>query len=133
LSHAVAPRARTRAFALYSLVGALAGAIGSLAAATPAWLATFGVERLGALKVMFLAYAALGAMGAVVYRGLRPQPSGADRVRAPLGVSRGIVFKLAALFSIDAFAGGFVVQSLLALWLFERFDLSLEVASVIFF
>jgi MFS family permease len=62
------------------------------------------------------------------------------RVRAPdapataaLGPSRGIVYRLAALFSIDAFAGGFVVQSLLALWLFERFDLSLSAASVFFF
>ena len=52
---------------------------------------------------------------------------------APLGPSRGVVYKLAALFSLDAFAGGFVVQSLLALWLFERFDLSLSAASVFFF
>ena len=52
---------------------------------------------------------------------------------AALGPSRGIVYKLAALFSLDAFAGGFVVQSLLALWLFERFDLSLAAASLFFF
>jgi MFS family permease len=44
-----------------------------------------------------------------------------------------VVYKLAALFSLDAFAGGFVVQSLLALWLFERFDLSLSAAAVFFF
>ena len=50
-----------------------------------------------------------------------------------LGPSRTIVYKLAALFSLDAFAGGFVVQSLLALWLFERFDLSLSAASLFFF
>lgn len=52
---------------------------------------------------------------------------------AALGPSRHIVFKLAALFSLDAFAGGFVVQSLLALWLFERFGLSLSEAGVFFF
>ena len=52
---------------------------------------------------------------------------------APLGPSRRIVYKLSALFFIDAFAGGFVVQSLLALWLFTRFDLSLSAASVFFF
>ena len=52
---------------------------------------------------------------------------------APLGPSRGVVYKLAALFSLDAFAGGFVVQSLLALWLFERFDLSVSAAGVFFF
>jgi MFS family permease len=55
------------------------------------------------------------------------------RVSAPLGPSRGVVYKLSALFSLDAFAGGFVVQSLLALWLFERFDLSLSAASLFFF
>jgi MFS family permease len=56
-----------------------------------------------------------------------------ERHSAPLGPSRGIVYKLAALFSLDAFAGGFVVQSLLALWLFERYDLSLSAASLFFF
>ena len=55
------------------------------------------------------------------------------RRSAPLGPSRGTVYKLAALFSLDAFAGGFVAQSLLALWLFERFDLSLSAASLFFF
>jgi MFS family permease len=52
---------------------------------------------------------------------------------APLGPSRSVVYKLSALFSLDAFAGGFVVQSLLALWLFERYDLSLSAASLFFF
>jgi MFS family permease len=51
----------------------------------------------------------------------------------PLGPSRRTVYKLAALFSLDAFAGGFTVQSLMALWLFERFDLSLAAASAFFF
>ena len=57
----------------------------------------------------------------------------AQAPQAALGPSRGIVYKLAALFSIDAFAGGFAVQSLIALWLFERFDLSLTAASLFFF
>jgi MFS family permease len=52
---------------------------------------------------------------------------------APLGPSRSVVYKLTALFSLDAFAGGFVVQSLLALWLFERFEMSLSAASLFFF
>ncbi|MFL5519010.1 MAG: MFS transporter, partial [Gemmatimonadales bacterium] len=47
--------------------------------------------------------------------------------------SRRVVLTLAALFSVDAFAGGFVVQSLLALWLFERFGLSLATTGAIFF
>jgi MFS family permease len=57
----------------------------------------------------------------------------AQAPQGALGPSRGIVYKMAALFSIDSFAGGFVVQSLLALWLFERFDLSLTAASLFFF
>jgi len=63
-----------------------------------------------------------------------PRARGAERAQqAPLGPSRGTVYKLAALFSVDAFAGGFVAQSLLVLWLFERFDLSLSAAGVFFF
>jgi MFS family permease len=132
LSGTVAPAARTRAFARYSLTGALAGAVGSLLAAAPPWLEGLGLEPLRALKAMFVFYAVLGVLGGAVYARIPPRPHAAARV-APLGPSRGIVYRLAALFSIDAFAGGFVVQSLLALWLFERFDLSLGAASVFFF
>jgi MFS family permease len=132
LSGAVPPARRTAAFARYSLTGALAGAVGSLLASAPPLIQNLGVSELGALKVMFLAYAALGLLGGAVYSRI-PSQQGASRKTAPLGPSRGIVYRLAALFSIDAFAGGFVVQSLLALWLFERFDLSLAAASVFFF
>jgi MFS family permease len=52
---------------------------------------------------------------------------------APLTQSRRAVFTLAALFSLDSFGGGFVVQSLLALWLFERFDMSVAAAGIFFF
>jgi MFS family permease len=136
LTGAVAPQQRTAAFARYSLLGALAGALGSLLAATPDWMRAWaGVETLDAIKAMFLLYAALGVLGGLVYR-LIPAPvrsSGTARPAAALGPSRGIVYRLAALFSIDAFAGGFVVQSLLALWLFERFEMSLAAASQFFF
>ena len=74
----------------------------------------------------------LGVLSALLYRLLPHAQIEATR-SAPLGPSRGMVYKLAALFSLDAFAGGFVVQSLLALWLFERFDLSLSAAGVFFF
>jgi MFS family permease len=57
----------------------------------------------------------------------------AGKPAAALGKSRGIVHKMAALFSIDAFAGGFAVQSLLALWLFSKFGLSLSAAGLFFF
>jgi MFS family permease len=82
---------------------------------------------------MFDLYAALGLMAAAVYRRLPRSPAEPSRAVAPLGPSRHVVYKLAALFSLDAFAGGFIVQSLLVLWLFERFELSLAAASLFFF
>jgi MFS family permease len=123
---------RTHVFARYSLVGTLSMAAGSLAAAIPDWLVHAGIDRIDAFKAMFYAYAALGLASAAVYRFL-PHARMHERTSAPLGASRGVVTRLAALFSIDAFAGGLVVQSLMALWLFERFDMSLSAASVFFF
>jgi MFS family permease len=134
LSGSVADRARTRTFARYSLVGALSAACGALAAAAPEYLAAAGVEPLAALEAMFVLYALLGVAGCLLYARIPPRrpPPGAPPAET-LGPSRHIVYRLAALFSLDAFAGGFVVQSLLALWLFERFDLSLSAASLFFF
>jgi MFS family permease len=134
LTRDVAASNRTPMFARYSLVGALAGAVGALAAATPDILASFGLEQLTAIKVMFVLYALLGIVGGYIYSRIPPHSAPAKTgPPAALGPSRHIVYRLAALFSIDAFAGGFVVQSLLALWLFERFDMSLSAASLFFF
>jgi len=134
LAQGVVAEKRTQTFARYSLIGALATAAGSLAAAAPQLLAAQGMDQIGAIKLMFYAYAGLGLIAAVLYRFIPLRPATASAAKpAVLGPSRGIVIKLAALFCIDAFAGGFVVQSLLALWLFERFDLSLAQASVFFF
>ncbi|WP_028748305.1 MFS transporter [Rhizobium mesoamericanum] len=139
LEHAVLAREvssidRTKMFARYSLVGALASAGGGLAAALPDLMARLGIEQLTAIKLMFVLYAVVGILGGLLYARIPPRPIAhqADKPAA-LGPSRGIVLKLAALFSLDAFAGGFVVQSLLALWLFERFNLSLSEAGVFFF
>ncbi|MEA2879403.1 MAG: hypothetical protein QOF14_4599 [Hyphomicrobiales bacterium] len=134
LAQGVAAAKRTQTFARYSLIGALATAAGSLAAAAPQLLAAQGMDQIGAIKLMFYAYAGLGLIAAVLYRFIPLRPATASTAKpAVLGPSRGIVIKLAALFCIDAFAGGFLVQSLLALWLFEQFDLSLAQASVFFF
>jgi MFS family permease len=132
LAQNVADDARTRAFARYALIGALCGAAGALAAATPDFLATAGIHTLTAFKLMFVTYGALGVVGGLFYRRL-PHVEMHEKASAPLGPSRGTVYKLAALFSIDSFAGGLAVQSLMALWLFERFDLSLSAAGLFFF
>jgi MFS family permease len=133
LAHGVTDQERTRTFARYSLIGALSMAAGALAAAAPDFLVLAGIGKVSAFKLMFYAYAALGALSAALYRRLPHARMDEPRSSAPLGPSRGVVYKLAALFSVDAFAGGFVVQSLLALWLFERYDLSLSAASLFFF
>ncbi|MCA1489460.1 MFS transporter [Sinorhizobium alkalisoli] len=133
LTREMTERERTSMFARYSLVGAFAGAIGGLAAAVPDLLGPFGLERLGGIRAMFILYAFLGLLGGLLYARIPRRPAPDARATAALGPSRHIVFKLAALFSLDAFAGGFVVQSLLALWLFERFGLSLSEAGVFFF
>ena len=133
IAQGVEARNRTDAFARYSLIGALAGAAGALSAAAPDFLVAGGFDQLTAFRIMFYGYGALGLVGAALYRRLPHVEMREAAKSAPLGPSRGIVYKLAALFSLDSFAGGFAVQSLMALWLFERFDLSLSAASLFFF
>lgn len=134
LAEAAQGDARTALFARYSLTGALCAALGALAAALPDWFAGFGVDRLAALRGMFVAYGLAGLVVWLLYRRLpeaplheRPAPP------SPLKESRGIVVRLAALFSLDAFAGGLVLNSLLALWLFQRFGVSVATAGAFFF
>jgi len=135
LARSVTPQSRTALFARYSLIGSLVGALGAQAAGIPALLgAWLGLETKAAVQAMFLAYAVLGAASLLLYRTLSPAieaPPGEQR--APLHKSKRIVYTLAALFSLDAFGGGFAVQSLIALWLFQRFELSIAAASAIFF
>jgi len=131
-------RQRTALFARYSLVGALAGAAGALCAAAPElYVAATGASLATASQAMFVLYAVLGCIAAVTYRGLPRESPVADcssgRRRAALGPSRRIVLTLAALFGLDAFAGGFIVQSMLALWLFGRFGLSMAAVGAVFF
>ena len=134
LTQASPDAGRPAVFARYSLVGALAAAAGALAAGGPEALAAFGVPLPAALRSMFLLYALLGLACAAEYWMIPPVPRADRQARhAPLGPSRGIVARLAALFSVDSFAGGLAVQSLLALWLFERFGLSLAEAGLFFF
>jgi MFS family permease len=125
---------RTRLFARYSLTGALCAALGALAAGVPDALTSVGIDRLTALRGMFVIYGGVGALIWLLYARMPQRPTAEQGVApAPLGPSRAIVVRLAALFSVDSFAGGLVVNSLLALWLFERFGLSLTAAGVFFF
>jgi MFS family permease len=135
LSGAIADRERTALFARYSAVGSLLGAGGALLAIVPDHLARLpGADRITLYQLAFLAYAAVGLIVGLIYRRLPTDPP-AERAGAvsSLGPSRRIVVRLALLFSVDAFAGGLVIQSLLALWLFESFGLSVAATAQIFF
>lgn len=134
LTRAAPARSRTALFARYSLIGALIAALGAQAAGLPDFHASHGGRLLTAIQAMFVLYALLGAITFVLYLRLSPAlEPGHHEQTVPLGKSRRTVYTLAALFSVDAFAGGFAVQSLLALWLFQRFDLSMTAAGSIFF
>ncbi|VTU21547.1 Major Facilitator Superfamily protein [Variovorax sp. PBL-H6] len=138
LAAAARGHARTALFARYSLMGALCAALGALAAAVPDWLVRHtALAHVDALRGMFLVYAAIGLAVFWLYRNVQA-PVGVEAVServapTPLGPSRSVVVRLAALFSVDAFAGGLTVNALMSLWLLERFGLSLTQAGVFFF
>jgi MFS family permease len=135
LTRSAPARSRTALFARYSVVGSLVIALGSQAAALPALVRAWGgIDIKLAVQAMFVLYACIGIAGFLAYRRLSPiRPARTGTRGVPLRESRKTVYKLAALFSLDAFGGGFVAQSLLALWLFQRFDLSIAATATIFF
>lgn len=135
LSRLVDDRHRTAVFARYALVGSLVAAVGSLAAGLPVIAARWiGISNLAAIQGMFVLYALTALVTALVYRKLPPSLTPEEhKAPAPLTKSKGRVYTLAALFSIDAFGGGFVVQSMVALWLYQRHGLSPAAAGAIFF
>lgn len=125
---------RAALFARYSVTGVLFAAVGALAAGVPAWIAAHtGFSLLAAMRGMFAFYGIAGIAVWALYRGLREESRMPEERPGPLVASRKIVVRLAALFCIDSFAGGLVVNSLLALWLFQRFGVSLPGAGLFFF
>ena len=134
LTHAGPPSRRTHLFARYSLTGTLMAAVGALSVGLLGPLqALTHLPRLSLIEGAFVLYGLLGLVALALYRSLPAQPTEAETARTPLGPSRRNVYALAAIFSLDAFGGGFLVQSLFALWLFHRFGLSLTAAGVFFF
>jgi MFS family permease len=136
LAETVSGGDRTRMFAWYNVCATLTGAAGALLSGIPAIVAgTRGSNRLFAERLGFVAYALLAI--AVLAGYLRMSPAAeVDLIggpRKPLARSRARVLRLAALFSLDSFGGGFVVQSLLVLWLYRRFNLSPQTTAAVFF
>jgi MFS family permease len=145
LSHIVPNEQRTQIFAWYNLVGSFATALGSLSAGALAQsLQGSGMTPLGSYRMVVMGYAAMGLMIGLLFTRLSsavevsyvmdssvsPSP-----LKSFLGLhrSRGIVLKLSGLFSMDAFAGGFVLQSIIAYWFHVRFGVQPALLGSIFF
>jgi len=129
LSQIVPPAGRTAAFAWYTLAGALATAIGSLTGGALS-------EAFHSYRVVVLLYAVVGVLLALSFTqlSLRAEaPIVTHRSLLGISASRGIVLKLASLFALDAFAGGFVVQSFAAYWFYLRYGVHPATLGAIFF
>jgi MFS family permease len=135
LTQTIEPRRRTALFARYSVIGSCATALGVLAAAFPDFAAAWiGCTRAIAMQLMFGLYATLGVVAFLLYRPLSAAVEVAETVStAPLGPSKRLVYRMAALFGMDSFGTGFLVQSLLALWLYQAFQVSVTTTATILF
>jgi MFS family permease len=133
IAHLVADEERTAVFARYSFVGAFFGALGALSVGTVEWLAPV-IPPSVMVTALFGLYRGIGLLTCLLYQNLSPKSeAGTDSPPAPLGPSRGIVYRLAALFSVDAFGGGLVINALLTIWLGERFSIGVATIGAIFF
>jgi predicted MFS family arabinose efflux permease len=142
LSQLVEPRQRTTFFARYQLAGSLATAVGSLAAGSVAQLAIGrGADAADAYRLVIVGYALVGIVLAIMFSRVSssvevPEAAQADAtIRSRLGLhrSQGVVLRLSALFALDAFAGGFVMQSFIAFWFSQRFGVDPRMLGVILF
>lgn len=145
LSQIVTDEQRTQTLAWYNLVGSFATAAGALVAGgLSQYLQNTGFAVLDSYRVVVVGYALMGLLLAVIFtqlsgkievpRAVSPQ-TGKDEGRGFFGLhtSRNVVLKLAALFSLDAFAGGFVIQSIMAYWFHIRFGVEPALLGGIFF
>ncbi len=138
LSQVLPEDRRTGVFAWYHLTGAFATALGALAGG---WVAQAlqgaGLAPVASYRVLVFAYAAVGVLLAALFAKLsgavEAPPAAAPAGRWGLHASKGVVLKLSALFSLDAFAGGFVIQSLVAYWFHQRFGVAPGTLGSIFF
>ncbi|HET7726453.1 MAG TPA: MFS transporter [Candidatus Limnocylindrales bacterium] len=140
LSEVTDPSRRTTLFAWYNLAGSLATAAGSLAAGVAVQaMSGQGMGLLDAYRLVIVAYAGLGVAIGVLAASLRPSVEATrpadDDIRRRLGLHRSgrIVAQLSTLFALDAFAGGFVIQSIVALWFAVRWSVEPAVLGGIFF
>ena len=140
LSHVVGDGRRTDVFAWYNLVGSFSTALGALAGGLIAGAAPhFGLTGAAAFRPVLLVYAGVGvtlmggfALLSSAVEATRDESRLAPKVVLGLHESRRTVFKLSMLFALDAFGGGFVLQSLIAYWFHVRFGLDPAMLGTIF-
>lgn len=141
LSQLVSKEQRTGVFAWYNLIGSLATAFGALAGGFLAkLLQSRGMSPLDSYRAILLGYAIIGGILALVFTGLSRGCEAArsihpDALQSRFGLhkSRGVIVKLSMLFSLDAFAGGFVLQSFVAYWFHVRYGADEAALGSIFF
>jgi len=144
LSQVVVDRARTDVFAWYTLAGSLATALGALGAGYLTSALQGTTDPVDSYRAVVLSYAALGAVLAAMFGFVssaieaRPVPrrDGDQSMFARfsgLHRSRRVILKLAGLFAIDSFGGGFVVQSFAAYWFYLRFGVDPKTLGTLFF
>ena len=128
---------RTWLFAIYNTVANFAGAFGSLAAASVGFFAAQGLHGVDAYRPLFALYALIGVVNLLVFLTLsdKVEVAKVEGKRRFIGIHRstGTVAKLSLLFGLDAFAGGFVVQSIVAYWFFLRWGFDPAALAVLFF
>jgi MFS family permease len=140
LAQIVPDRARTQVFAWYNLVGSFATAAGALCGGVlTEVLQQAGIIPLNSYRTVLILYGVMGVILAALFKQLSPQVEAVRSAAPPtpthfgLHRSRSIVLKLATLFGLDAFAGGLVVQSLVAYWFHIRFGVEPAALGAIFF
>jgi MFS family permease len=126
---------RTSVFAAYNLVGSLSGALGALAVALPS---LFSIPQIAGYRLLVWGYVICALVMLVLFGWLSPTieaktEAGSQNRNMGVRRSRRMVAKLAGLFALDAFAGGFIVQSIVAYWFYLRYNTDLNVLGGIFF
>jgi len=135
LSQVVPARARTEVFAWYTLAGSMATAAGALAAGTLIQSLQMSWSSADSYRAVVLAYAGAGVVLAVLFRRLTSASEAPSAVTTWTGIgdARRVVLKLSALFALDSFGGGFVVQSFAAYWFYLRFGVDPQTLGMLFF
>ena len=126
---------RTTVFSAYNLIGSLCGALGALAVGLPS---LFSLPQITGYRFLVWGYVICAVVMMVLFGLLSPAIEAKAKTvsqKRVIGVqrSRGIVAKLAGLFALDAFAGGFIVQSIIAYWFYLRYKTDLNALGGIFF